>query len=103
MVFPSKGFEIAFGTALQALGHSAQPVSLLPDDYRIAWRKHLGRQRFELASLVLLVVCILVLSFGTWRQASLLSRKQALLNKVQAGQDAVQANEEMAADLARRI
>lgn len=97
--FPSKHFEVAFGAALQALGYSAQPVSLLPEDYRSAWRKRLVRQRVELASLVLEVVCLLVLVFGTWHQASLFSRKDSLLKKVLAGQEAVEANEALTADL----
>jgi Tfp pilus assembly PilM family ATPase len=41
---PAAGFEVALGTALQALGYSAQPVSLLPEDYRLNWRKRLSRQ-----------------------------------------------------------
>jgi Tfp pilus assembly PilM family ATPase len=98
-ISPSKRFEVAFGVALQALGHSAQPVSLLPDDYRSLWRKRLGRQRLELASLVLAVVCLLVLAFGTWHQASLWSRKDALLKKVQSAQEAVEANEALSAEL----
>ena len=48
---PTAGFEVAFGAALQALGYSAQPVSLLPENYRVAWRKRLSRQRVELASI----------------------------------------------------
>src|ERR1051325_1414923 len=66
-VAPDSGFEVAFGTALQALGYSAQPVSLLPEDYRLAWRRRLGRQRLEFATLVLLGVCALVLALGTWK------------------------------------
>jgi len=54
-VMPAKGFEVAFGTALQALGQTAQPVSLLPDDYRRAWQKRVARQKLELASLALLL------------------------------------------------
>jgi hypothetical protein len=98
-VSPAKRFEVAFGAALQALGYSAQPVSLLPDDYRAAWRKRLGRQRLELASVALAVICLLVLGLGTWRQASLYSRKDALLKKVQAAQEAVQANAALTEDL----
>jgi Tfp pilus assembly PilM family ATPase len=98
-VSPTKRFEVAFGAALQALGHSAQPVSLLPDDYRTVWRKRLFRQRLELASLALVVVCVLVLAFGTWHQASLLKRKDALLRKVQAAQEAVEANDALTTDL----
>jgi Tfp pilus assembly PilM family ATPase len=98
-VSPAKRFEVALGAALQALGYSAQPVSLLPDDYRSVWRKRLARQRLELASLGLAVVCLLVLAFGTWHQASLLHRKDALLKKVQAAQEAVEANDALTSDL----
>jgi Tfp pilus assembly PilM family ATPase len=98
-VSPSKRFEVAFGAALQALGYSAQPVSLLPDEYRTVWRKRLTRQRLEMASLVLAMVCLLVLAFGTWHQVSLLSRKDALLKKVQAAQEAVEANDALTGEL----
>jgi hypothetical protein len=99
-VLPSKRFEVAFGAALQVLGYSAQPVSLLPDDYRIAWQKRLNLQRLELASLGLAVLCMLLLAFGTWHKVSLINRKQALLAKLQAGQEAVEANEALTAELA---
>ena len=102
-VSPAKRFEVAFGAALQALGYSAQPVSLLPDDYRTAWRKRQNWQRLELASAVLAVVCLIVFVFGTWRQASLFSRKDALLKKVQAAQEAVEANDALTGDLVGRI
>ena len=96
---PAKFFEVAFGTALQALGHSAQPVSLLPDDYRAAWQKRLGRQRLEFASLGLVMICILLLAIGTWHKWSLISRKQALLDKVKAAQDAVVFNKALTEEL----
>ena len=96
---PSKRFEVAFGAALQALGHSAQPVSLLPDDYRAAWQKRLRLQRLELGSLGLAALCLLLLAFGTWHKVSLINRKQALLATVQAGQEAVEANDALAAEL----
>jgi Tfp pilus assembly PilM family ATPase len=98
-VSPSKGFEIAFGTALQALGYSPQPVSLLPEDYRLSWQKRLSRQRLELASLILLALCALTLAFGTWHKLSLFSAKNALLDKVRAGQEDVSANEALSSDL----
>jgi hypothetical protein len=96
---PAKHFEAAFGAALQALGYSAQPVSLLPDDYRAAWQKRLRLQRLELGSLGLAVLCMLLLAFGTWHKMSVINRKQALLATVQAGQEAVEANEALAAEL----
>jgi hypothetical protein len=96
---PAKGFEVAFGTALQALGHVPHPISLLPQDYRQAWQRRLTRQRFDLASAVLVFVCMLVLGLGTWRKLSLFSAKQALLDTVQAGQTAVDANDSFTTDL----
>jgi hypothetical protein len=90
---------VAFGTALQALGYSQQPVSLLPEDYREAWRKHLNRQRIEWASLVLLVLCTLVLAFGSWRKLSLISNQESLLATVKAGQEAVDANDLLTSEL----
>jgi Tfp pilus assembly PilM family ATPase len=98
-VSSAKWFEVAFGAALQALGYSAQPVSLLPDDYRTAWRRRLSRQRLELASLGLAVLCLMMLALGTWRQRSLLDHKEALLAKIQAGQEAVEANDALTTEL----
>lgn len=77
----SPGYEIALGTALQALGQSAQPVSLLPEDYRAQWRRHLVQQRIQLGSFALAVLCILLLAFGTWHKMSLIERKSELLAK----------------------
>lgn len=96
---PAKGFEVAFGAAWQALGYSPQPVSLLPDDYRRNWRKRLNRQRLDVASVAVALVCLLVLAFGVWQKLMLIHRKEALLAKVQAGQEAVEANEALTADL----
>ena len=99
-IAPSKGFEIAFGTALQALGYSAQPVSLLPEDYRRSWKRQLGRQRLELATLALVAICFLVLGLGTWRQVSLINRKEALSHKVQAALEAAQEKQDLTSELA---
>jgi len=96
---PSPGFEPVFGVALQALGHNSQPISLLPEDYRLAWRKRAVRQRIEYASFAVLVLCILALAFGTWHILSLIKAKEALLSKVQAAQEAVEANDALTADL----
>lgn len=94
-----KGFEVAFGTALQALGYSQQPVSLLPEDYREAWRKHVNRQRIEWASLALLVLCTLVLALGTWRKLALINNEETLLATVKAGQETVDANDLLTSEL----
>jgi hypothetical protein len=94
-ISPSDGFEVAFGTALQALGCSGQPVSLLPEDFRQAWQKRVDRQRIEFASLILLVICALTLSMATWHKLSLVDRKKSLLAKVSAGQETVSLNESL--------
>jgi hypothetical protein len=96
---PSNRFEVAFGAALQALGETAQPVSLLPEDYRAAWRKRLRRQKVELASLVLVAACALLLAIGTWHKFSLITRKEALRAKVQAAQEAVESNDLLTGEL----
>ena len=96
---PAPGFEAAFGVALQALGHFPQGVSLLPQDYRLAWRKRLSQQRIELVSFGLLCLCVLLLAVGTWRKMSLYTAKKALWEKVQAGQAAVDANDSLTSDL----
>jgi Tfp pilus assembly PilM family ATPase len=96
---PPKGFEPAYGAALQAMGFSPQPVSLLPEDYRANWRKRLGRERIEIASFLLLIICALLLGLGTWRQALLATHKKLLLEKVAAGQAAADANEALTSEL----
>jgi hypothetical protein len=98
-ISPADGFEVAFGTALQALGCSGQPVSLLPEDFRQAWKKRLDRQRIEFASFILLVICALMLSLATWHKLSLVDRKKSLLGKVTAGQETYAANETLSAAL----
>lgn len=89
---PKPGFEIAYGTALQALGHSPQPVSLLPEDFRLLWKKRLVAQRLEFASLGLVLFCAILLAVGTWHKLDLLKQKTALLNKARAGQESVNAH-----------
>ena len=97
---PSKRFEVAFGAALQALDASVQPVSLLPKTFRVNWERRLSRQRIEMASVVLAVVCLLALVLGTWHSLTLVFHRQALLNKVQAGLEAVQTNQVLLGELA---
>jgi hypothetical protein len=93
------GFEVALGAALQALGYSAQPISLVPEDYRSGWRRRLARQRLELASLLVVILCVLALSMGTWRKLTLIGDKEALLRKVKTSQEAMMANEALTREL----
>lgn len=94
-----EGFEVALGTALQALGHSAQPVSLLPEDYRRLWKRRLTQQRIEMASLALAAICVLLLAIGTWHKLSLIERKSALLAKTRAAQQTWEIHEVLDSEL----
>jgi len=96
---PGKGFEVAAGIAFQALGYSPRRVSLLLDGYRRNWRKRVDRQRLEFVSIGLLVLCLLTLMLGTWHKFSLIGRKEALLEKVRAGQETADANDALTAEL----
>jgi Tfp pilus assembly PilM family ATPase len=96
---PAAGFEIAYGAALQAVGLAQQPVSLLPEEYRAATRRRIQVQRIEFASLALLIIGIFILSLAIWTKVNLISTKQSLLAKIQAGQEAVDANTALNSDL----
>lgn len=96
---PAMGFEIALGAALQSLGQGVQAASLLPADRRAAWKKRLSRQRLEFANSVLIVACFIALALGIWQKLTLIQRKQALMDKVQAGLETVQANNSLTTDL----
>lgn len=96
---PAMGFEIALGLALQSLGVGTQPVSLLPAARRAAWRKRLGRQRFEFANALVLGLGCAALAFGLWQKFTMIQRKQALVDKVQAGLETVQANNTLTTEL----
>jgi Tfp pilus assembly PilM family ATPase len=98
-VAPAMGFEIALGAGLQALGHGPQPASLLPANRRAAWKKRLGRQRLEFANAILLGACFIALVLGIWQKLTLIQRKQALADKVQAGLEVVQENTALTSDL----
>jgi len=96
---PAGGFEIAYGTALQALGLATQSVSLMPAARRGAWRRRLATQTIEFANVALLVLCFLGLAFGVWQKFSVLHRKEVLLAKAQAALDSLQSNQDLTGDL----
>jgi Tfp pilus assembly PilM family ATPase len=99
VLLPARGFEIALGAALQALGQGLQPASLLPANRRAAWKKHLGRQRLEFANALLLAACFVALALGIWQRLALVQSQQALTTKVQAGLGVVQTNSALTRDL----
>jgi Tfp pilus assembly PilM family ATPase len=98
-LLPAMGFEIALGVALQALGQGTQPASLLPANRRAAWKKRLARQRLEFANALLLAACFVALTLGIWQKLTLIHRKQALADKVQAGLEVAQANTALTSEL----
>ena len=98
-LLPARGFEIALGAALQALGQGPQPASLLPANRRLAWKKHLSRQRLEFLNALLLAVCCVTLALGIWQKLTLIQSQQELTNKVQAGLGVVQTNSALTRDL----
>jgi len=96
---PAQGFEIVYGTALQALGLATQSVSLLPAERRIAWRRRLATQLIEFVSVALLVVCTLALAFGVWQKINVLQRGEMLLTKAQAAVESLQSNQALTSEL----
>lgn len=96
---PVQGFEIAYGAALQALGHATRSVSLLPAARRGAWRRRLTTLKLESASAALLVLCFLALVFGVWQKISILQRKEMLLAKAQAALDSLHSNQALTVEL----
>ena len=96
---PAKGFEVAFGAA--AAGAWVQFPARFPAPRGLppGLAKALNRQRIDLASVVLLVVCFVVLGLGTWHKVSLIHAKRTLLDKVRAGQRAAEANDAFTSDL----
>jgi Tfp pilus assembly PilM family ATPase len=98
-LMPAMGFEIALGTALQALGRSPQPASLLPTTRHEGWKRRLARQQLEFANAALVVACFIILVFGIWKKTSLIRHKKDLQAKVVAGLEVVQANNSLLTDL----
>lgn len=96
---PKPGLEIAYGTALQALGLTSQPVSLLPTARRVAWQRHLTTQKIEFANSILLLVCCLILGVGLWQKFTLVQQQEELLTKVQSGSDMLRTNQQLTAEL----
>lgn len=98
-LLPAMGFEIALGAALQALGQGPQPASLLPANRRVAWKKHLSRQRLEFLNALLLAAGFVALALGIWQKLTLIQHQLALTNKADVGLGSVQTNSALTRDL----
>jgi Tfp pilus assembly PilM family ATPase len=77
--WPGPRFAAAYGAALQHLGHSRQPVSLLPAAVRQFWRGHHSLNLVHSLILFLLSMLAVFLALGTWQKRELLDSKESLL------------------------
>lgn len=93
---PGSQFAVAFGTALQALGHSAVKVSLLPVEIRAnSDRRRTGRQLQSLNIMFLTVVFLAMLA-ATWQKMMLASHKQGLIDEADRAHEKAVATESLA-------
>lgn len=76
---PGSRFAVAYGAAIQALGRSRQPVSLLPAQVQRFWRGHHSVNLLHSLIVFLLAVAVVAIGFGTWQKHELVSSKEALL------------------------
>jgi Tfp pilus assembly PilM family ATPase len=76
---PGSRFAVAYGAAIQALGRSRQPVSLLPAHVQRFWRSHHSVNLLHSLIIFLLAIVAVALGLGTWQKHELVSSKQALL------------------------
>lgn len=79
--WPGPRFAAAYGAALQHLGKSPQPVSLLPAAVRQFWRGHHSLNLVHSLILFLLSMLALFLTLGTWQKRELLRSKETLLTQ----------------------
>jgi Tfp pilus assembly PilM family ATPase len=77
--WPGPRFAAAYGAALQHLGKSRQPVSLLPAAVRQFWRGHHSLNLVHSLILFLLSMLAVFLALGTWQKQELLDSKENLL------------------------
>ena len=100
--WPGCRFGAAFGTALQALGKSRQPASLLPAEVREYWRKQHSLHLFHSLNFFALALVILLLAFGTWQQIEELLQKRSLLTDSQAALEKARLTETLSRQLSRQ-
>jgi Tfp pilus assembly PilM family ATPase len=88
-------FAVAYGSAIQALGRSGQPVSLLPAPMRRFWRGHHSVNLLHSLVLLLLALLVVALGFGTWQKRELIEHKQALMERSRTALDKARTIEEL--------
>jgi Tfp pilus assembly PilM family ATPase len=99
--WPVCRFGAAFGSALQALGKSRQPASLLPAEVREFWRKQHSLHLLHSLNFFALALVILLLAFGTWQQVEELLQKRSLLTDSQTALEKARATETLSRQLTR--
>lgn len=90
---PGAGFEIVYGTALQALGATTQPVSLLPAQRQEHWQQHRNTQRLARINNVLLVIASLLLIASLWHCIARVVNQKNLLHKVREATEVLRAEQ----------
>jgi type IV pilus assembly protein PilM len=99
--WPGPRFAAAYGAALQHLGKSRQPVSLLPADVRQFWHGHHSLNLVHSFILFLLAMLALFLGLGTWQKHELLRSKQSLMAQSQATLDRARQTDDLGRQLRR--
>ncbi|MCL4178968.1 MAG: pilus assembly protein PilM [Verrucomicrobia bacterium] len=99
--WPGPRFAAAYGAALQHLGKSRQPVSLLPAAVRQFWHGHHSLNLVHSIVFFLLSMLAFFLGLGTWHKHELLKSKETLLTQSQAALSKARQTEEFARQLRR--
>jgi type IV pilus assembly protein PilM len=99
--WPGVRFAAAYGTALQALGKSRQPASLLPAEVREYWRKQHSLHLLNSLNFFALALVTLLLIFGTWQRLEELLQKRSLLADSRAALEKARTTESLSLALAR--
>ncbi len=99
--WPGPRFAAAYGAALQHLGKSRQPVSLLPAAVRQFWRGHHSLNLIHSLLFFLVGVLALFLGLGTWQKHALLRSKEALLTQSRNALQKVRETDELDRQLRR--
>jgi Tfp pilus assembly PilM family ATPase len=99
--WPGPRFAAAYGAALQHLGKSRQPVSLLPAPVRQFWRGHHSLNLVHSILLFLISMLALFLGLGTWQKHELLKSKETLLAQSQSALSKARQTDDLARLLRR--
>ena len=100
--WPGSRFAVAYGTALQALGRSRQPASLLPAEVRDYWKKQHSLHLLHSVTFFVLALVALLLAFGTWQKLEEYLDKRSLLADSKTALEKARLTDELSQQLGRR-